>query len=86
MWKNWLSYLASGTTLAVLLMTTSNANAGMIITPSLISQNPSFDRAIITLNLVSSSLNISKQHGQPILHNLGCTCASCQKVSTQVPL
>jgi hypothetical protein len=94
MWKNRLSYLASGTTLAILVMMAANVNAETIVSsnPSdvLTAGNPSaivsVDRPLVNLNLISSSLGINPQQEGSSFPDLGCTCAACQKISTQAPL
>jgi hypothetical protein len=84
MWKDRLSYLASGTTVAIMVFMATNVNAETILS-SRVPASLNVDRTMVNLSLTSSHLNFNSEQERSSLPNLGCGCAICQKVSTQVP-
>lgn len=81
MYRNLLALLAASASLSVMLLIANAAYAAPIAV-----QN--FNLAISTpivrtvnLNFANPILNLTSQNSNPILHNLGCTCAACANSS-----
>jgi hypothetical protein len=77
MYKNLLALLAASASLAVMLLMANTAYATPIIAPNLDLAIATPVVRVVNLNLANPTLNLTNQTSNPILHNLGCTCAVC---------
>ncbi|MCU0532817.1 MAG: hypothetical protein MUD14_02840 [Hydrococcus sp. Prado102] len=83
--KNLLALLAASASLSVMLLMANTAYAAPIVAKNLGLVSTPIVR-VVSLNLANPTLNLTNQTSNPILHNLGCACASCTGFSKQLSI